>query len=110
MKGPLSKLKRFFNLPFEGIIDFFSNPGNPESIKALNDNIKKFEVLHNKAVRVIHIIIKLPGPISNREVVAVNAVRVEGNRAFVGNKSCNYPIQKDPDTVLAEINLSGFIL
>lgn len=79
-------------------------------MRSLNDNIEKFEVIHSKTVRVIHMIMKMPGPISNREVVAVNTVRIEGNRAFVGNKSCNFPFQKDPDTVLAELHLAGFIL
>ena len=67
-------------------------------------------VYDNKVVRVVHFIITLPGPISNREFVSVNTVKVEGNRAICGNKSCNYPIKKDPDTVMAEAHATGFIL
>lgn len=36
-------------------------------MKILNDNVDLFEVLYdNKIIRVIHVIMKLPGPISNR--------------------------------------------
>lgn len=96
------------NLPYEVVLAYFSDPFY---MKHMSDNLKLFEVLYDsKTVRVIHLIVELPGPISNRELVAVNTVRVEGNRAFCGNKSCNYPINKDPDTVLAEAHVAGFIL
>jgi thiamine monophosphate kinase len=53
---------------------------------------------------------KLPGPISNREVVAVNTTKVVGDKAYCGNRSCNFPVQLNKDNVLAEIHAAGFIL
>lgn len=54
---------------------------------------------------------RFPGPVSDREIVAVNTVRVEGNsKAYIGNRSCKYPFQKHPDTVVANAHVSGFIL
>ncbi len=53
---------------------------------------------------------KMPGPVSDREVVAVNTVKIEGNKAYVGNKSCKFPFNKHPDTVIAELHAAGFIL
>ena len=74
--------------------------------------VKKFEILYDKKeYRVIRLILEPPGPISIREIIAVNTVKVDGNRAFCGNRSCNYfPFQKDPDSVLAEAHVMGFIL
>ena len=38
-------------------------------------------------------------------------MKVEGNKAYCGNRSCNgYPFEKNPDAVLAEIHAGGFIL
>ncbi len=81
-------------------------------MQVLSDAVRKFDVLYeNKDYRVIRLIMEPPGPISKREIVAVNTVKVEGNRAFCGNRSCNYfPYQKDPDSVLADAHVMGFIL
>ena len=80
-------------------------------MKAVNDSVSQLEVVYdNKTIRVIHVIMKMPGPVSDREVVAVNTVRVEGNKAYVGNKSCKFPFNKHPDTVIAELHIAGFIL
>jgi hypothetical protein len=52
-----------------------------------------------------------PGPISRRELITVNAVKVEGNKAYCGYRSCNhFTFSKDPDTVLADAHVLGFIL
>ena len=41
-------------------------------MRKLQDNVVKMEVVWNKDnVRVIHGIMKMPGPVSNREIVAV---------------------------------------
>lgn len=74
--------------------------------------VKKFEILYDKKeYKVIRLILEPPGPISIREIIAVNTVKVDGSRAFCGNRSCNYfPFQKDPDSVLAEAHVMGIIL
>lgn len=46
-------------------------------MKVLSDQVPKLEVIYdNKVIRVIHIIMSPPGPISDREVMAVNTVKV----------------------------------
>ena len=59
-------------------LPFFSDP---ESMKKINDNLDKFAVLYdNKTIKVVYLIMKAGGPVSNQEVVAVYTVRVEGTR------------------------------
>ena len=99
------------NIPYEKVVKFFSDP---QLFKQLNDNFKKFDVVleknvEGKILRVIHSIIAMPGPISNRELVAVNTVRMQGDRGYLGNRSCGYPVKNDPDAVRAEAQAAGFI-
>lgn len=42
--------------------------------------------------------------------MAVNTVKIEGNKAYVGNRSCRFTLNKHPDTVIAELHVAGFIL
>lgn len=80
-------------------------------MRDMQDNIEKAEVVfRGNNLKVIHIVMKLPGPISNREVVAVNTVRVIGDKAYIGNRSCNFPVNLNKDNVLAQIHAGGFIL
>lgn len=97
------------NLPFEVVFDFLKDPS---FILLLNDVCQLFEVLYdNKALRVVHMIMRFPGPVSDREIVAVNTVRMEGaNKAYIGNRSCNFKISQRPDTVMGNAHVSGFIL
>ena len=53
---------------------------------------------------------KMPGPVSDRQICVVNTVKVEGNKAYVGNKSCNYNFNKDKDSEVAHIHCGGSIL
>lgn len=50
------------------------------------------------------------GPISSREIVAVFTFKQEGNKTYLGNRSCNYPYKGDPDAIRAEAIVGGFIL
>lgn len=42
--------------------------------------------------------------------MAVNTTKVLGDKAYCGNRSCNFPIKLDKDCELAEIHAAGFIL
>ena len=102
------KASLIINLPFEKALSFFSDPAY---IKNVSDNVDNFEILYdNKTIRVVHVIMKLPGPISNREVVAVNTTRVEGNKAYCGNRSCIYPCKNDSSAVRAQLYIGGNII
>lgn len=63
------------NLPFQVVFDFLSDPG---FIKHLSkDVVQLFEIMYdNKVNRVVHMIMRFPGPVSEREVLAVNTVKV----------------------------------
>ena len=79
-------------------------------MRKLQDNVVKMEVVWNKDnVRVIHGIMKMPGPVSNREIVAVNTFKVDGDKTIIGNRSCDFPVQHDKDAELAKIYVGGFI-
>ena len=51
-----------------------------------------------------------PGPVSNREIVGVHVSKVEGNKAYCGNRSCTFPVKKYEDTVVADAQATGYIL
>ena len=53
---------------------------------------------------------ELPGPVSNREMVVVNTFKNEGDKIYVGNRSCSYPVQVNKNAVLANLLVGGFIL
>jgi hypothetical protein len=62
------------NLPFEVVFDFLKDPS---FIKLLSDVCQLFEVIYdNQTLRVVHMIMRFPGPVSDREIVAVNTVRM----------------------------------
>ena len=65
---------------------------------------------NNGALKIIHVIMNMPYPVSNREMVVVNTYRHEGEKVYVGNRSCNYPAALDKDAVKAELLVGGFIL
>ena len=80
-------------------------------MKTLMDGISKFEIpFDNKVHKVIHVIMELPTPVSNREMVVVNTYKNEGDKVYVGNRSCNYPVKTNKDTVMANLLVGGFIL
>ena len=43
-------------------------------------------------------------------MVVVNSYINEGDKIYVGNRSCKYPVQVDKDAVQAELLIGGFIL
>lgn len=60
----LIKASITLNIPFEKVLKFFSDP---LYMKKTHDNIAKSEVLYTKGdLNVVHTIMKLPGPMSNR--------------------------------------------
>ena len=60
-------------------------------------------------MNVFHAIMKMPGPVSNRQIIAVNTFKQEGDKVIIGNRSCNYPVQLDKDAELAKLHVGGFI-
>ena len=102
------KASNTINVPYEKCQEFFRDP---VFMKSLQDNVVKMEVVWNKNdVRVIHGVMKMPGPVSNRELVAVNTFKVEGDKTYVGNRSLkNFPVQAEKDTERAHLHVGGFI-
>ena len=43
----------------------------------------------------INVIIKLPGPVSNRQIVVANTFSMEGDKFFAGDRSCEFPVEFD---------------
>ena len=52
---------------------------------------------------------KMPGPVSNRQIVAVNTINIEGDKAIIGNRSVKVAAQLDKDAELAQMWVAGFI-
>ena len=98
------------NLNIDIIGEFFSNPLWNKVMS--DDAVKKSVVLFdNKNLRVVNTIIKLPGPISDRQTVVVHTFKREGVRIITGNRSCDYfKHQKDSSTELATSHAVGFII
>lgn len=44
---------------------------------------------------------KTPFPLDNRETVSMTTWINEGNKFYLGVKSCNYPIEANPKYVMA---------
>ncbi len=52
---------------------------------------------------------KIPFPLDNRESVSMTTWINEGNKYYMGVKSCNYPIEPNPKFVMAHMNIGGAI-
>ena len=101
------KAETIINIPFEKVIQFFRDPLH---LKKLQDNIEKVNFVWKKDnLHVIHGIMKMPGPVSNRQIVAVNTFKQEGDKFFAGDRSCNFPVELDKNAELAKIYVGGFI-
>lgn len=50
------------------------------------------------------------GPVSAREMVMTFTLRSEGNKCYIGSRSCNYPYKADPDAILVNTVVAGYIL
>jgi hypothetical protein len=69
----LIKASNTINVPYDKVVSFFADP---LSLKKINDNIKKAEVLYNKNdFVVVHVEISMPGPISDRTTVTLHTVK-----------------------------------
>ena len=70
------KSSKIINVPIEKAVQFFSDP---HFMKNLQDNVIKIVVPLNKGnIKVLHAVIKMPGPVSNRQLVVVNTIHQEG--------------------------------
>ncbi len=53
---------------------------------------------------------KAPWPVSHRDFVCVSYRTNEGNKMYLGSKSCNYPFAEVNGVVRAEAYIGGYIL
>lgn len=67
-------------------------------------------LLEKENLRVLHTKVEGFWPISDRDMVFVNTLESEGGKTYLGNKSCQFPVKEDPDSVRMEIIVSGSIL
>lgn len=96
------------NLPFETVFAFLADPGY---IKIVAEIVRNFDLVYDKnELKVVRFVMAPPGPVSNREIIGVHVAKIEGNKAFCGNRSCSFPVKKMEDTVLAEAQATGYIL
>ena len=101
------KSSKTINIPIEKTVEFFKNP---QFMKNLQDNVVKVDIPYSKGnIKVLHAVVKMPGPVSNRQMVVVNTFHQEGDKVIIGNRSCNYPVQLDKDAELAQAYVAGFI-
>ena len=96
------------NLPFDTCLPFFKDP---LLLKYLQDNVQKIDFLyHSDNKRVVHILSKLPGPVSDRQIIAVNTFQQEGDRVMVGDRSIDFKANLHKDAVLGHVYVGGFII
>lgn len=51
------------------------------------------------------------GPASPREMVAVHTIKREGNKTYIGYRSCDYPYKNaDSNAVRAFVYAGGFMI
>lgn len=104
----VSRVEIILNLPFQTALNFFSDP---HSFKRVSEMVNSIEVLYQTpAWRVLHIKMQGGGPISPSELVVVNTIQSDGQKAYIGNRSCNFPVKEDPDLVRAEVHVTANIL
>lgn len=80
-------------------------------MQKLNDMVLQNKLLHEKQgkYKVFHIQMKTPFPLDNREDVSLTTWINEGDKFYLGVKSCNYPFQANPNFVRATMNIGGWI-
>jgi len=80
-------------------------------MKKIVEQVDISEILYStESFNVVYTKMKGFGPVSSREMVVVVTFKKEGNKAYVGNRSCNYPYKGDPDSIRAEAIVAGMIL
>jgi hypothetical protein len=64
-------------------------------MQKINEMMIKSDVVYKKEgqYRIIHVQIKTPFPLDNREAVNMQISFTEGSKYYIGIKSCNYPIE-----------------
>lgn len=103
-----NRIEIVINLPFDTVFNFFAEP---LSFKKVSEQVAAVDVVHKgEGYRVLHIKMNGFGPVSGREMVVVNTVKSDGSKAYIGNKSCDFPVKEDPDLVRAEVYVTGNIL
>ena len=106
----VTKAETTYNLPFDAVVAYMSDP---LLMKKMSKQVEKAELLHDDGdKRVVFIKMEGAGPVSSREVVAVNSIRQENSKkAYIGSRSIDYPCKfADPDSVRAELHVAGFII
>lgn len=80
-------------------------------MKKINDSVIQNKVIHerNGKYKILHFQIKTPFPMDNRESIILTTWINEGNKVYLGSKSCNYPIELNPKFVTAQTNIAGWI-
>ena len=96
------------NISFEKCQPFFKDPS---VFKYLQDLIEKIDFLYHKGnIRVLSYLSKLPGPVSDRQVISVNTYHQEGTKIIVGDRSVNYKADLYKNSVLGHIYVAGLIV
>jgi hypothetical protein len=104
----LIKASNTINVPFEKVVAFYSDP---EVMSRLADNIDSIQVVYNKNdFRVVHVVLKMPTFVSNRELIILHTIQIDGNKAYIGYRSCSFPVKVNSSNVIAEVHINGFII
>ncbi len=81
-------------------------------MKKLSDRVLKLDVLYkgSSSFHVIRAVMKGFALVSDRELVAVFTYHKEGNKIYFGNRSCDFKVAPEPDTVRGFAHVGGYIL
>ena len=94
--------------PPEAVARFLSDLSKRKSYM---ENLETTEVVHDFGeLKILHELIKLPWPISNRDVVFASKKVVKGDDILIIAKSVDVGFNEIPDTVRAEVVLGVFFL
>jgi len=104
----VTKAEVLINIPYEKLLAFFSDP---LYMKKIVEQVDISKIIYStESFNVVYTKMKGFGPVSSRDMVLTFTVKNEGNKAYIGNRSCNYPYKGDPDAIRADCKIGGFIL
>ena len=106
----VTKAETVYKVPFDKVVEYMNDP---LLMKRMSSQVEKAEILQNNGdERVVFIRMEGGGPVSSREVVAVNTFRRESDKkVYIGSKSIDFPCKHaDPDAVRAHLHVGGFTL
>ena len=104
----VTKAQTIVKLPIDTLANFFSDP---LYMKKMTDRVTKAEVLYKgPGFHVIQFCMKGFAFVSDREMVVVFTFHREGDKIYLGNRSCEYPVAVDKDVVRAFTHCAGNIL